>query len=260
MRLPLSLPFLLVVALGATGCPSDDETPGVYKTDEFDAGSDPERNAVGPGELCDRLATLQCAAQAFCCDDPQRTIDQCEKRMREGCEDELYLDDIAAEMSSGFDADAARQAFDTLEQLASTCDPGIAAEGFALSGLRGIIRGSVPAGRSCSPPNYPLLLPSDKTAAIALASCAEPDANACMPGETAWRCQPLAAEGEECFTDLNCQAGLYCDNAKLSLSAKCKLRKAAAEACEVQTECESLACRDGTCAATDDVQAAYCLD
>jgi hypothetical protein len=252
--------LLLGLASVAAGCPSDEAAKGVYTTETFDAGSDPERNAVGPGELCDRLATLQCAAQAFCCEEPSRTIVQCEKRMRSGCEDELYLDDIAAEQSSGFDPSAARAAFEKLEELAAECDPRIASEGVALSGLRGLVQGSVRPGGTCSPPSYPLLLPSKRTAAIALASCTEPDANACMPSENAWRCEPLSGADEDCFTDLNCLPGLYCDNARLSLSASCSPRQMAGASCELQTECESLACRDGQCAATDDVQAAYCLE
>lgn len=254
----VSLALLGLVPLW-TGCPSDEE-PGVYTTDTFDAGSAPDRNAVGAGELCDRLAAIQCAAQAFCCDDPTRTIGECEKRMRSGCEKELYLDEIAAESSSGFDATAAEAAFTALEALASECDPEIASKGFALTGLRGIVKGSVRPGGSCSPPSYPLLLPSNRTAAIALASCAQPESHACMPGETAWRCEPLSPASGDCVTDLNCEPGLYCDNTSRSLSASCEVRKPAGQACELQTECESLACRGGVCAATDDAQAAYCLD
>ena len=259
MRSSLGLLLLAGLAPFWAGCPSE-AAPGVYTTDAFDACSDGVAVRRAAGELCDRLAVIQCAAQAFCCEEPSRTIAQCEKRMRAGCEDDLYLDDIAAEASSGFDPEAARAAFDTIEQLAAECDPSIASEGFALTGLRGIVKGSVQPGGKCNPPNYPLYIPSKKTAAIALASCAKPEANACLPDENEWRCRPLSDAGGECVTDLNCLPGLYCDNADLSLSANCEARKAAGESCELQTECISLACRDGKCAATDDVQAAYCIE
>jgi hypothetical protein len=256
---------LCVLAVAGVGCGDDSgdsdgsSGSGGSGGGAFNAGTDPQRNQVMPGELCDRLATIQCAGEAFCCDAPGRDQDECYETMLAGCEDELYLDDIAEAESSGFDEPYAATAFTEFEALAASCDPSIARFGYDLNGLRGMMKGTVSANGSCTPPGFPALIPSNTMAAVALASCANAATSACVPAVSLWRCKGLSAEGGDCFTDVNCQTGLYCDNPNLTLSAECKPRLAPGEACELPNECTSLACRDGVCATDDDVQAAYCL-
>ncbi|HTU62522.1 MAG TPA: hypothetical protein VMF89_28875, partial [Polyangiales bacterium] len=53
--------------------------PAIEKATEFDAGDDPERNKVTAAQLCERLATINCAGEAFCCDAPNRTVEACKQ-------------------------------------------------------------------------------------------------------------------------------------------------------------------------------------
>src|SRR5689334_19202380 len=43
---------------------------------EFDGGTDPDRNRVPAGHVCDRLTTLQCAGEQHCCP-TNRSYDTC---------------------------------------------------------------------------------------------------------------------------------------------------------------------------------------
>jgi hypothetical protein len=178
-----------------------------------------------------------------------------------GCRAQLFLDAVSSAPAAGFDAAAAEVAFTEFERLASVCDPHIAAFGVAIDGLRGIMKGSVAPDGDCTPDGFSLSSPPDKEqGAIALASCSDAAARACMPGLTRWTCKARAAEGATCFTDVNCNDGLFCDNPDLNLSNnRCLRRKAGGASCKLPNECESLACKGGTCAAPGDVQAAYCL-
>lgn len=228
----------------------------------FDADRTNEnRNKITAGQLCDRLSTIQCAGEAFCCDDPGRDRATCKEQMLMGCRVELLLDEVATAPEAGFDAATAEAAFTEFERLASMCDPFVARWGIAVDGLRGIMQGTIAASEECTPAGFSLSsLPSNADAAVALASCSGAATHACMPGLSRWTCKARAAEGESCFTDANCLDGLYCDNPDLNLSGNaCKLRKPGGAACELPNECESLSCRGGSCAAPGDVQAAYCL-
>jgi hypothetical protein len=74
-----------------------------------------------------------------------------------------------------------------------------------------------------------------------------------------WKCAPKAGVGAPCFTDVNCSAGLFCNNPQAKFNIKCEARKPAGAACVNANECESLQCKKKTCAALGDAQAAYCL-
>jgi hypothetical protein len=230
----------------------------------FDAGSDPLRNDLDPGELCARLSDIQCAGEAFCCDNPGRDQATCKATMFQGCMQELFLDTIASNPAAGFDKPAAVAAFTEYERLASICDPNVAQWGASTGGLRGIMKGSVAPEGDCAPAGYDPLQnptpPSKMDAAIALASCNTIESSACLPGALTWECKPRVGAGPKCFTDVNCQDGLFCDNPDLTpISHDCVPRKQGGAGCEQPNECASLACRGGLCAAVGDVQAAYCL-
>jgi hypothetical protein len=94
----------------------------------------------------------------------------------------------------------------------------------------------------------------------ALASCLDPSNNACLPESLLrWTCTPHAEVGGDCFTDVNCNAGLFCDNPDLSISGStCMTRKAIGAGCGLPNECDSLFCRQGQCVEAT-VDAAYCL-
>jgi hypothetical protein len=222
----------------------------------FDAGNDPALNNVGPGSLCDRLSTIQCAGEAFCCTSPGRDFAACKQVMQKGCDDELMFDALAGDAKTGFDAEHARLAYTEIERRASLCDTGIAAFGESVDGLRGMFKGSVGPGSSCMTlnPTY------REEAGKALASCLDPSNNACLPESLLrWTCTPHAEVGGDCFTDVNCNAGLFCDNPDLSISGStCMTRKAIGAGCGLPNECDSLFCRQGQCVEAT-VDAAYCL-
>lgn len=245
-----------------------DETMSSIDEREFDAGSDPARNAVRPGELCERLAQIQCAAEASCCDGPGRDRATCEARQFELCANEWYLDAISLDPLSGFDEARAATALAHIERLAETCDPHVAAYEISTEGLRGTFAGSRPPGSDCGPPmDTPIYQLDPARVAIELASCGSIEATACLPTESilsgGWTCAPRGDIGAPCLTHFNCMDGLSCPNASASSFvfslAICAARNPAGTSCNANGECMSLACVAGTCAATDDIQAAYCF-
>jgi hypothetical protein len=224
----------------------------------FDAGSDPARNMVQAGAVCTRLAQIQCAGEAYCCENPGRTVEQCETAMRAGCTNDVFLDAVTANPITDFDPAKAAAAFTQLEALASQCDPMIAEFGASATGLMSMLPGTIDSGRSCSPTGL------DKaSAAASLAACSDPTTTACLPTSTLiWTCRPRGAAGSQCFSDLNCQEGLHCPNPALAAgefgTADCAPRKAEGSPCTLPNECTSFACKGGVCEAPS-ASAAYCL-
>lgn len=239
--------------LPMAGAPAAPTAPSMSPA--FDAGSDPARNAVVAGTICERLATIQCAGEAHCCAAPMRDVASCKQAQLTLCSEELLADLIAAQPSAGFDASAAQAAFTELERLASQCDTGFASFAESLGGLRGMFEGTVEAGGSCMPSSV-----LDRAAAgAALASCTDAASQACMPSLLRWTCAPRSASGDKCFSDVNCQDGLFCDNPDLEIAGStCMARKPAGSPCALPNECASLTCSAGTCV-EGDVQAVYCL-
>jgi len=222
----------------------------------FDAGSEPDRNDVMSGELCDRLSTIQCAGEAFCCDNPGRDFAACKAAMQDGCTDEAMLDAIASAEKTGFDPAHTKLAYEEIERMASVCDPQVAIFGASLEGLRGIFKGTLAPGASCTTVN----VTRRDEVAKALASCSDPASSACMPGTPLfWTCDPRGGAGSRCFTDVNCIDGLFCDNPTFDIAGStCMQRKDIGAACELPNECATFFCKDGQCAEATK-QAAYCL-
>lgn len=220
----------------------------------FDAGTDPERNAVGPGELCDRLSVIQCAAEGACCTKPGRDYATCLDALARACAADLLFDQIAGQTSAGFDQDQARVVLDQFEQLASECDPSVATFGVSQDGLRSMFRGTIAPGGNCRPSNV-----LDKVmGGAALSACTSSEDQACLPSSTTWLCTERAGAGGKCFTNINCLPGFYCPNPDLDLAgASCMEDKAEGEDCAAHNECESLYCVGGKCVPADQ-QLAYC--
>lgn len=238
---------------GAGGIVATGGSLGTGGVKVFDAGTDPNRNKVAAGQVCERLATVQCAGESYCCNNPGRTYQDCYTAQLAGC-NSVYLDQITLNSIAAYNATKAEAAFTTFEQLASTCDIGVAKWAIATTGLRGIIDGTVPPNGNCS---STFLLDKAATAA-ALASCTNPDTDACLPATT-WTCAARGPAGSPCFTDINCVDDVYCDNPSLNLTgATCAARKANGVACAAANECLSLTCKGSVCVAAD-TQTAYCL-
>ncbi len=224
----------------------------------FDAGSDPNRNKVTAGAVCARLAQIQCAGEAFCCPNPTHTVPQCEEISRAGCVDEAYLDMVTANPIVAFDATKAAEAFTKFEELASQCDLSIAEYGASATGLMSMLRGTLAAGKSCSPKGF-----EKSSAAASLAACTNVETTACLPTSALlWTCTARGGAGAQCFSDLNCQDGLHCPNPNLLAgtfgTASCAARKPAGMPCAQPNECTSFACTGGMCQEPS-AEAAYCL-
>ncbi|MET0385474.1 MAG: hypothetical protein ABW321_05930 [Polyangiales bacterium] len=244
---------------GAGGSVEPEPPPmPVPRESEFDAGSDPDRNKVAPAQLCTRIAEINCAGEAFCCDQRTRTVETCKADLLKTCADELALDQIAMAPAVGFDAAAAEAAYTELEKKASKCDPTVAAWGSSQEGLRGILKGTLAAGANCAPA---ATIPTPVQIATALVSCNETATQACLFTDILgpWTCAPKAAAGGACASDNNCQAGLFCLIAGLSTSGSCTAQKEVGAACTAPTECASLFCKASKCVEATQ-QAAYCLE
>jgi hypothetical protein len=234
-------------------------TGGTASAIPFDAGSDPDRNRVEAGQVCDRLATIQCAGEAACCTSPGRTFDQCKAAQLAQCRNDYFLDAVSLDSVSGYSIDAAEAAFAEFENRASTCDPSIASWAISPTGLRGITQGTLGPGDNCTPP----LDFSTATAAAYLAGCTDGANQACLPGVggTVWTCSPRAPSGSACFSDLNCLDGHYCDNFSnppALTGSTCIARKQEGAPCAHGQECLTLTCEGGTCVPAT-AQTAYCL-
>ena len=221
----------------------------------FDAGKDPDRNHVKAGHICTRFAQIQCAGEAFCCDDPGRDRAQCEAEQTDLCTMRIYLDVMSLSAASGFDPDAALE-LNRFEQLASRCDPSISAFAEASEGLLSMMQGTVAAGGDCSPG----VTVDAAGIAAAVVSCKNIAKTACLPQNAAsWTCTVRGAVGASCFTDVNCEEGLYCPNPNSDIGTKmCSERKPKDSDCVMPNECESLYCQGGSCVAAT-AQSAYCL-
>jgi hypothetical protein len=228
----------------------------IPRATEFDAGSDPDRNKVTPTQVCERLATINCAGEAYCCEMPGRTIEACKAALLQTCSNELMLDRIGTNAATGFDAAAAEASYTELERRASECDPTVAAWGGSPEGLRTIFKGTIAAKGECTPTTL-----TPEAPAAALVSCADAEKYACVYTDPlgVWTCEERSAMGGTCITDNNCIADLYCVTNTVGIPGTCQPRKASGESCALPTECLSLFCKKNVCVDADQ-QAAYCLE
>lgn len=221
-------------------------------------GTDPGRNDVAGNEVCERLATIQCAGEASCCAAPAGTFEDCKRSAKQGCVDQ-FLDAIMANSIAGYDRVRASAVFGEYERLARQCDVNVVAWGASSEGFRAIARGTIGPGAKCQPSLEHLVRPG-AIAAAHLVACASPETHACLPRrELEWACAPHAAEGGACFMDMNCSDGLFCTNSEAQdiEGGTCTARKAEAAPCGFDSECLSFACLDGACAPTTR-QTIYC--
>jgi Dickkopf-like protein len=243
---------------GFGGVAGDNSFGGAGALPPFDGGTDPGRNRVPAGQVCERLATVQCAAEVACCGNPGHTFDQCKAAQKAGCVNDGHLDEVTLNPVAGYNIDRAEVAFAEFERLASMCDPGVVEWAIGANGLRGIVLGTVDRGGSCKPPVGQSSNPP--VAAAHLASCKDAANTACRPiNLTQWTCEARGPAGAPCLSDLNCVDGIYCDNPELMpTGAVCKPRKPDGQGCATPNECASLFCQGGRCVPPS-VGAAYCL-
>ena len=227
---------------------------GVSPTGGFDAGSDPGRNNVQPGQVCARLARIQCAGEAYCCPG-RRNQQECEAVMHGGCVNELHLDAMSLNGVTGFDSAHASEAFVDFEAKAALCDIGIALSAASFTGLRGMFRGTKSAGANCRPAT----VTDEADSAGLLVSCLNPQGTSCRPHSVlTWSCDPVMGAGAVCFGDTNCKDGLFCNNPSEGFNGTCQQRKGVGQTCFTGNECADLYCMGDRCVAPS-VQAAFCL-
>lgn len=210
-------------------------------------------------QICQRLAELQCAAEASCCPDTARqypTRDACINSQRSVCETEGALMRVGSDPDAAYSIDHAEDVFDEFERQAGLCDPGIAAWGVSSSGLINMFRGTKRQNDSCQPANA-----MDFGAGF---SCLVDNGLTCVPGGVEpiqqtpilWSCKPRSGDGDHCFSDINCNDGLHCLVPRTF--STCVARKAEGQSCGAPNECVSLLCEGGLCVAPN-VADAYCL-
>lgn len=251
---------------GAGGAAGDEPAGGdgggsAGETSSFDAlvGTAEDRNDVAGGEVCERIATIQCAGEASCCDEPGRGFEDCKQTMKRGCVDTLLLDTLTANAITGYDRELAVDVFTEYERRARACDVGVAAWGASPEGFRALTRGTIVPGMACKP-NGLDIIGQTPTAAAHLFACRSPETHACFPTVGDWTCRAHSGENGECFVDTNCLDGLYCTNSETRqlTGGTCQVRKADGAPCHLPSECDSLACKSGTCAPTTQ-QNVFCL-
>lgn len=224
-------------------------------------GADAARNDVPGDQVCERLATIQCAAEASCCAAPGRSFEDCKATMKQGCVDDLFLDQIMANPIASYDRARAAEVFSEYERLCRLCDINVATWSASTDGFRAFTRGTIAPAASCQAPALTLLPPGPGAAAAAyLFACTSPATHACLPTEQSWSCAQRAAEGGACFIDTNCNDGLFCTNTEEQRiqGGTCNARKTEGAACDFSEACASFVCKSGTCAPLTQ-QTIYCL-
>jgi hypothetical protein len=228
----------------------------------FNPGVAPNRNQVRAGQVCSRIAGLQCAAELHCCAAPAKGLDACQTQLTMACKTGAYLDDISNNSVSGYSVPQIEAVLNKLEEYATACDPSIPMWAATPEGLRSIFQGTVAPNAMCKPTG----LPSPSNYAAALASCTQPATHACLftgdgpnaPPQTA-TCSARLDAGATCFVDTNCKDGLYCANPQMKYSGgKCTALKEVGATCTLDTECATFTCRSAACVMPT-VQTAYCV-
>lgn len=231
-------------------------TGGSTNLPAFDAGDD-SLNAVTAGNVCERIAEIQCAGQEHCCHLQHADKATCIAAQRDGCVNG-GLDYVTAQAASGFDAANAASIVKAFETSASNCDPGIAKAATSTDGgLRSLVKGTLDSGADCTAG----ATVDGKVVAAHLASCANADQTACLPHQITtqslfpkWLCTPLSIVGKNCFTDVNCNQtadihGVYCNNdlqhPVISDNWQCMPRHETNEPCDSGNQCASLLCTKG---------------
>jgi hypothetical protein len=225
--------------------------------EHLDADGDPANLPTDTG-LCARFAALQCDAEQRCCSTKARSLERCESDLIQSCAQSLYFDQIAADSKTGFDSTVAERVLRELEQRTADCDPGVLKWLSSEQGLRGIFKGTLQEGQSCSPAGGASGNPG--VVAAALSSCRQADGLACLPQSLIgdWTCSRKQATGQSCVTDDNCADGGACNNFSQPSLGTCIERRPLGAACTQAAECESLDC-DGEVCREPTVDFVYCI-
>jgi hypothetical protein len=178
----------------------------------------------------------------------------CQAALKLECDNNLYLDQVAAAPSSAFAADAAISWFELYQQKLDACEPTVDRWSSGAEGLRSVFKGTLEEHQSCRPS-----LGSDRATLItALLSCSDPATFGCMPSSLLgeWTCTAKSTDGD-CLTDNNCQDSAHCNNPTQEPFGTCELRRAVGAECEIAADCDSLFCVEGRCVEAD-VERVYC--
>lgn len=209
------------------------------------------------GPLCSRVAAVQCEGEQRCCGRTTRSRERCQAELAQACADNAFLDQIAANPASGYDARASDRAFTELARRTALCDPSVPQWAATDQGLRSMFRGTLSNAESCNPADG---LTDLAGVATALTTCRTEEGLACLPSSGlfgTFSCAPKQAIGELCLTDDNCQSVDVCDNFGEPVVGNCAARLPLGAACENSAQCVSLHCDDAVCAEIT-VDRVYC--
>lgn len=223
-------------------------------------GIEPSRNDVPGDQVCERIATIQCASEASCCAAPGRTFESCKTTMKQGCT-EVFTDEIMVNPIANYDRARAAEVFTEFERLSRLCDSNVATWVASNDGFRAFTRGTVAPDGDCEAPTRLLLPPGPGAEAAAfLFACTNPETHACLPTSSDWKCQARGTEGSACFIDTNCVDGLFCTNTEEQAigGGACNARKPEGAPCSFGAECLSFVCKSAACAPLTQ-QTIYCL-
>jgi hypothetical protein len=253
-RLPLLL--LLASSLACTAATADDLPPGDGDHGDSSAPADPGGGPIPATVLCARLTEIFCAAEQACCTEPTRRHASAEACVAErGPDCETSLTPIFTDSRTGYSSARARERIDDLLAMTAACDPAAAAWTVTRAGLLGVMEGTVALDGNCSPAYSGDLAPG--MVCLAPQSCLLEQVVMTFEGT----CGAARGLGGDCFTDLECQDGLYCEppNNWFGGGGSCTARLANGGSCgDNDTACLSWSCEAGLCAVAT-ANSTYCL-
>src|SRR4051794_23441759 len=85
----------LIAAALSMACGSSGNGPSDPGGSGGNGGTPGDKNAVMPGTICQRVAEIQCAAEAGCCASPGRDVAACTTEQKKVCSETLSLDAAA---------------------------------------------------------------------------------------------------------------------------------------------------------------------
>ncbi|MEY4579303.1 MAG: hypothetical protein RL701_4006 [Pseudomonadota bacterium] len=156
---------------------------------------------------------------------------------------------------TGWNPDAAFEAFTDFEDRSKRCDVGIGDWVLSRQGFRRVLEGTHHLGDSCM-----FTAPTPVEQAAAMASCIHEEGAACLPDSllNGYVCAARNATDGKCWTEDNCQPGLYCNKPRVT-AGTCAARLQLDAKCDAGSDCASLYCKGGVCV-TATIDIAYCLE
>lgn len=196
-----------------------------------DAGDAPDSGDAGLApvsavQFCPQFVERFCEARAACCEVDTETAEDCQTRLVAECTNLLVP--FASDSRNAYQPDRAARLLSRIGEAAASCDLG-ALELYRIRSFAALTAGTIPVGEPCQ----------DE----AFFGCNEPT-HCVRQGAFTFACElEPAAEGELCFSDIECGDGLRCRRAALSDACQPLIEDEAP--CSRSDECLSGRCGGG---------------